>query len=472
MDLRQGVAFRFQTAAAFVLLGVLASGCSGGSRTVPPAARVQSAVGERPAAIQWQAPARPAFLDTVPAPPPAHARAAAGINAAPAAHPAFFAGEAALSNGAYYLALPNGNVFGYYSYLSDPRYIYHFDLGYEFLVDANDGQGGLYMYDFTSGQWWYTGRTFPFPYVYDFRVNAMLYYYPDTKNAGHYSTNPRYFYNFGTHGVMTLNPAVVWQVGGGNLGQYSLPFPSDGQCSGVGPKIVGQNATFAMARNTMGTYSYNGTTYPGASTCFRNQMNPIDPNTGDIYLLQFGKAYVWTFTTVVNLNGNSRYQGASSGGLAADIPMNVLQIHSYSGDGGACTNLDIQNTYVEGLNGFARYSGVPQGGQPVWNFHSCTEGSFGAGAYVSPDIITDGEVDNWEIDAVPVQIGSPGGSWIVYRNGVQVYNTKGEACDTSTSQCFWNFGNYPNLWENTEEPPGWNDAGTTLQINNMTLKRL
>ena len=40
--------------------------------------------------------------------------------------PTFFTGEVALSSGAYYLAFPvNGNVFGYYSFLADPRYIYH-----------------------------------------------------------------------------------------------------------------------------------------------------------------------------------------------------------------------------------------------------------------------------------------------------------------------------------------------------------
>ena len=33
-------------------------------------------------------------------------------------HPTFFDGEAALSNGVYYLTFPNSNVFGYYSYNS------------------------------------------------------------------------------------------------------------------------------------------------------------------------------------------------------------------------------------------------------------------------------------------------------------------------------------------------------------------
>ncbi|HWT07337.1 MAG TPA: hypothetical protein VN224_16345, partial [Xanthomonadales bacterium] len=129
-----------------------------------------------------------------------------------AAHASFFAGEAALSNGVYYLALPNGNPFGYYSYLTDSNYIYHFDAGYEYVVDANDGKGGVYFYDFASSHWWYTGLTFPFPYLYDFSLKAFLYYDPDTNNAGHYTTNPRYFYNFGTQQTITM-PAVLVPAG-------------------------------------------------------------------------------------------------------------------------------------------------------------------------------------------------------------------------------------------------------------------
>ncbi len=121
-----------------------------------------------------------------------------------ALHPAFFTGEVALSNGVYYLAFPNGNIFGYYSYLSDARYVYHFDLGYEYVFDAGDGKGGVYLYDFKSGDFFYTSPTFPFPYLYDFTLKAVLYYYPDPSNAGHYNTNgTRYFYNFATGQIIT-----------------------------------------------------------------------------------------------------------------------------------------------------------------------------------------------------------------------------------------------------------------------------
>ncbi|MDB5069485.1 MAG: hypothetical protein JWM87_596, partial [Candidatus Eremiobacteraeota bacterium] len=128
---------------ALVAFTVIA-GCAGGSRG--------TSVPERPAATTAPSFAVPAKLSfAVPPPPPR------SVPAKPSAfrggavpnvvqHPAFFAGEAALSNGVYYLALPNGTPFGYYSYLSDPNYVYHFDMGYEYAVDANDGNGGIYFY--------------------------------------------------------------------------------------------------------------------------------------------------------------------------------------------------------------------------------------------------------------------------------------------------------------------------------------
>ena len=119
------------------------------------------------------------------------------------AHAAFFTGEVALSNGVYYLSFPDGKYFGYYSFFSDPRYIYHFDLGYEYCFDANDGEGGIYFYDFASKTFFYTSPTFGFPYLYDFTLKTVLYYYPDTKNPGHYTTNPRYFYDYATKGTIT-----------------------------------------------------------------------------------------------------------------------------------------------------------------------------------------------------------------------------------------------------------------------------
>lgn len=120
------------------------------------------------------------------------------------AHASFFAGEAALSNGVYYLQFASGNPFGYYSYLSDPHYIYHFDLGFEYVFDAADGKNGVYLYDFKSNTFFYTSPAFPFPYMYDFTLNSAVYYYPDPSNAGHYNTNGiRYFYVFNTGTIIS-----------------------------------------------------------------------------------------------------------------------------------------------------------------------------------------------------------------------------------------------------------------------------
>ena len=120
-------------------------------------------------------------------------------------HPPYFDGEVALEDNVYYLQFPSGNPFGYYSYLTpDPTYIYHFDLGYEYWFDAADGQGGIYFYDFHQQHVLvHVSPGFPFPYLYDFTLNSVLYYYPDTTNPGHYTTNPRYFYNFGTGQIIT-----------------------------------------------------------------------------------------------------------------------------------------------------------------------------------------------------------------------------------------------------------------------------
>jgi hypothetical protein len=119
-------------------------------------------------------------------------------------HPAFFNGETALGNGVYYLQFPNGTPFGYYAYLTDPRFIYHFDMGYEYWFDANDGHSGIFFYDFMSNHFFYTSPSFPFPYLYDFSLNSVLYYYPDAHNPGHYTTNPRYFFNFATGQIITM----------------------------------------------------------------------------------------------------------------------------------------------------------------------------------------------------------------------------------------------------------------------------
>ncbi len=119
-------------------------------------------------------------------------------------HVVFFGGEAYLSQGVYYLLFPSGNPFGFYSYLSDPNYIYHYDLGYEYVFDANDTGHGVYLYDFKSNGFFYTSPSFPFPYLYDFSLNSTLYYYPSPNDPDHYNTNGiRYFYVFNTGQIIS-----------------------------------------------------------------------------------------------------------------------------------------------------------------------------------------------------------------------------------------------------------------------------
>jgi len=116
---------------------------------------------------------------------------------------AFFTGEIPLGNAVYYLQFPDGTPFGYYAYLTDPHWIYHFDMGLEYWFDANDGHSGIYFYDLAANTFFYTSPSFPFPYLYDFSLNTVLYYFPDPNNPGHYTTNPRYFYNFATGQIIT-----------------------------------------------------------------------------------------------------------------------------------------------------------------------------------------------------------------------------------------------------------------------------
>jgi hypothetical protein len=253
---------RVQTAMVLAFLSGTLAGCSAGGRSLPPTqptAAAEGVLGALPRLPDGvSVPRRPSFIDTVPAQPPASNATRSPL----AAHPSFFAGEVALSNGVYYLQLPNSNIFGYYAYIpQDTRYIYHFDLGYEYTIDANDGKGGIYLYDFASGHWWYTGALYPFPYLYDFTLNAFIYYYPDTTKPQHYTTSPRFFFNFGSGQIITIPSALpappVGYLGPASAG--SLAGIMNNVSSGVtfvgisgvqfsgGPGVVVPTATVALS---------------------------------------------------------------------------------------------------------------------------------------------------------------------------------------------------------------------------------
>jgi C1A family cysteine protease/sugar lactone lactonase YvrE len=114
--------------------------------------------------------------------------------------PAFFTGEVSLSNGVYYLQFPDGSLFGYYTHIAG-GWIYHFDMGYVYVSPGNGSD--VYLWDLSSGHWWFTNSG-TFPYLYDCTLKAWIYYFPATTNAGHYTTNPRYFVNMTTGQIFTM----------------------------------------------------------------------------------------------------------------------------------------------------------------------------------------------------------------------------------------------------------------------------
>jgi len=88
--------------------------------------------------------------------------------------------------------LKHSSWYGHYLYNSYPL-VYEYYLGYQYAYDA--GGGNVYLYDYTSGHFWFTGPS-DFPYIYDFSLSAYLYYYQG-------NTPHRHFYNFGTSSLIT-----------------------------------------------------------------------------------------------------------------------------------------------------------------------------------------------------------------------------------------------------------------------------
>jgi hypothetical protein len=79
--------------------------------------------------------------------------------------------------------------------------LYHYDMGFEAFIPGTGSD--VYLYDFASSHWWYTSAGL-FPYLYDFTLNNWIFYFTDSKNAGHYSTNPRYFSDLTTGMIITM----------------------------------------------------------------------------------------------------------------------------------------------------------------------------------------------------------------------------------------------------------------------------
>ena len=73
--------------------------------------------------------------------------------------PDFFNWGVSVGGGFYYEQFPDGTPFGYYNLPGNGYsfpYFFHADLGMEYFFDAQDKQGGAYLYDFASGTFFYT----------------------------------------------------------------------------------------------------------------------------------------------------------------------------------------------------------------------------------------------------------------------------------------------------------------------------
>ena len=114
---------------------------------------------------------------------------------------AFFTGQIYLGSGVYYLQFPDKNLFGYYNFPSATIF-FHYDMGFEGFV-ARLGVRHLLVRFHQSDHWWYTSNAL-FPYLYDFTLNGWIYYFPNTTNPGHYTSNPRYFSNLSTGKIFTM----------------------------------------------------------------------------------------------------------------------------------------------------------------------------------------------------------------------------------------------------------------------------
>ena len=114
-----------------------------------------------------------------------------------AGHPLFFAGEIPLP-GQFFLNFADQKLFGYYDYTYWPGYLNHHDLGMEWYVDANDPSYGAWLNDSKLG-WLYTNPA-DFPILWSQSEGDWWAYKPDPNNSGHYTTNPRWFWDYGNGG--------------------------------------------------------------------------------------------------------------------------------------------------------------------------------------------------------------------------------------------------------------------------------
>lgn len=106
----------------------------------------------------------------------------------------FFTDEVDLGGDWYWLSEGPDHVFGY-AYMGYFPYVFHADMGFEYFMDAGYATHGAYLYDFSDGAWLYTEPGM-FPYMYDYTLGHWVWYEPKPKTTDHYTSNPRWFYDF------------------------------------------------------------------------------------------------------------------------------------------------------------------------------------------------------------------------------------------------------------------------------------
>jgi hypothetical protein len=207
-------------------------------------------------------------------------------------HPSFFSGEVALSGGVYWLQFADGNLFGYYNYQEFPN-LYHYDLGFENFIDAADGQSGAYLYDYASQTWFYTNPA-DFPYLYDFTVNHWLIYQLATNNPGHYTSNPRTFFD------TTLNVYVELGATGNTIELIPPATPSSLTIAGA-TNNGGDSWSAAAGVTASFTFTYHDSAN-GAQDIAGGQVSLVD-SAGTSHC-----PLSWTPTALVLDDGNGRPQ--------------------------------------------------------------------------------------------------------------------------------------------------------------------
>jgi hypothetical protein len=228
--------------------------------------------------------------------------------------------------------------------------------------------------------------------------------------------------------------SVAWKAGDSVLGRWTVA--NTYQCGT--PVANGTSFTFNL------TYAPDG-------SCGRNQMLPMGTN-GEIFQLQEGRTYTWTFHYI-----DGKPDGSGPGMGDSGVPDSLIwQVHPYSGPSGT---LGVRLNFIDGRDGVSK----PQ----MWGFYAPqSEGTllWWTGSY------TPGEQDDFKIVLAPLSSTSTGVTKL-YRNGVLQFTKSGAnyvSPSTTGGQPWWNFGPYKWRWE-LANAGGSSTTEVNATITDMTL---